>query len=85
MRLYDIRRQIDPVTNQPMIATILGPNGTFVKYNTGPDADAWEVSETKEPQNKGANFDIAKGHLLWPIPQDEITRSGDVLTQNPGY
>ncbi len=82
MRLYDIRRQIDPATGKPMIASILGPNGSFVKYNTGPDADPWEVSETKEPQDKGINFDINK-HLLWPIPDDEINRSG--IAQNPGY
>ncbi|WP_418391401.1 hypothetical protein, partial [Akkermansia sp.] len=28
LRLFDIRRQIDPVTNQPVIAGLFGPNGS---------------------------------------------------------
>ena len=84
LRLYDIRRQIDPVANKPMVAVLMGPNGTFVKYNTGPNADPAELRNTGERQDKGYNFDISK-HLLWPIPQSEIDRSGGTLQQNPGY
>lgn len=84
LRLYDLRREIDPGTNKPMIATVMGPNGTFVKYNTGPDADKWETGNTGELQNKGIEFDINK-HLLWPIPQGEIDKSNKVIEQNPGY
>ena len=83
-RLYDIRRQIDPATGKPMIATIMGPNGTFVQYNLGPNADPVEANNTQELQNKGYFFDINK-HLLWPIPQTEIDRSMGTITQNPGY
>jgi hypothetical protein len=84
LRLYDLRRQIDPATNKPMIATVMGPNGTFVQYNLGPNADPDEVANTGELQNKGINFDINK-HLLWPIPQTEIDRSMGMVKQNPGY
>jgi len=84
LRLYDIRRQIDPVANKPVVAVLMGPEGTFVKYNLGPNADPDEVGNTGELQNKGINFDINK-HLLWPIPQTEIDRSMNVIKQNPGY
>jgi starch-binding outer membrane protein, SusD/RagB family len=33
---------------------------------------------------KGRNFDDSRDYLL-PIPQSEIDKSNDVLTQNPGY
>jgi len=85
MRLYDLRRQIDPATGKPMIATVMGPNGTFVQYNMDVNRqDAWESGNTTEAQNKGFAFDINK-HLLWPIPQTEIDRSGGKITQNPNY
>ena len=84
IRLYDLRRQIDPVSGKPMIAVVMGPNGTFVKYNTGPDADPDEAGNTRERQDKGIMFDESK-HLLWPIPQADIDRSMGVIKQNPGY
>jgi len=83
MRLYDLRREIDPVQNKKMIDVVMGPSGTFVKYNaTG--VDYWEKIHTKEPSNKGAAFTEGKNEL-WPIPQSEIDRSGGKLSQNPGY
>ena len=84
LRLYDIRRQIDPATNQPVIAGLFGPNGSFVHYNTVESTDEYETSNLKELQDKGINFDINK-HLLWPIPQSEIDRSFGQITQNPNY
>lgn len=84
MRMNDLRREIDPVQNKPMLAVVMGPQGTFVQYNLGPNADPVEVSNTGERQDKGINFDIEK-HLLWPIPQSEIDRSDGVIEQNPGY
>ena len=84
LRLYDIRRQIDPATNQPVIAGLFGPNGSFVHYNTDESTDEYETSNLKELQDKGINFDINK-HLLWPIPQSEIDRSFGQITQNPNY
>lgn len=84
LRLYDIRREIDPDTNQPVICSIMGPNGSFVKYNTTISTDPYETKNLKELQNKGINFDPSK-HLLWPIPQFDIDRSNGTLSQNPGY
>jgi hypothetical protein len=84
LRLYDIRRQIDPATNKPVIEGLLGPNGTFVKYNTVTSVDAAETGNLGERQDKGIMFDAGK-HLLWPIPQAEIDRSMGVVEQNPNY
>ena len=81
-RIYDLRRQkIDGV---PRIATILGPEGSFVKYNTEESKDQFETTNLQEPQDKGILFDVNK-HLLWPIPPNEIQRSSGNITQNPGY
>jgi hypothetical protein len=84
LRLYDIRRQIDPATQKTVIEGLMGPNGSFVKYNTQTSTDAAELSNLVERQDKGILFDPAK-HLLWPIPQSEIDRSMGTVTQNPRY
>lgn len=84
IRLYDIRRQIDPATNKPMIATLMGPQGTFVLYNTTISTDKYETTNRGELQDKGVNFDITK-HLVWPLPQSEIDRSNGLIKQNPNY
>jgi hypothetical protein len=83
MRLYDLRREIDPVTNKQMIDVVMGATGTFVQYNaTNPDY--WEKVHVKEASDKGSFFKEGKNEL-WPIPQAEIDRSSGKLTQNPGY
>ncbi|HEY4109111.1 RagB/SusD family nutrient uptake outer membrane protein [Puia sp.] len=82
-RLYDLRRWKDQ-SGTPVINSILGPNGSFVRYNTQTSTDIFETHNTIEPQNKGAHFNPAI-HLLWPIPTSEIVASGSVLKQNPGY
>ena len=84
LRLFDIRRQIDPATNKPVISGLMGPNGSFVLYNTAQSSDEYETTNKKELQDKGINFDPNK-HLLWPIPQSEIDRSFGKITQNPNY
>lgn len=84
LRLYDIRREIDPSTSKPVIASLLGPSGTFVLYNTTSSKDKNEITNLKELQDKGMHFDINK-NLLWPIPQSEIDRSQGLITQNPNY
>lgn len=84
LRLFDIRRQIDPTTNKPVIAGLFGPNGSFVLYNTTQSTDKYETTNKKELQDKGVNFDLNK-HMLWPIPQSEIDRSSGKITQNPNY
>jgi starch-binding outer membrane protein, SusD/RagB family len=82
-RLYDLRRWKDQ-GGKPVINSILGPNGSFVKYNTQLSTDYWEVNNKTEPQNKGINFNPAI-HLLWPIPNSEIIASEGAVEQNPGY
>jgi hypothetical protein len=82
-RLYDIRRWKDQ-SGKPVINSILGPNGSFVKYNTQTSTDVWEKNNIYEPQNKGANFNPAI-HLLWPIPTLSLITSEGVIKQNPGY
>lgn len=84
LRLFDIRREIDPETNKPVIAGLFGPNGSFVLYNTTESTDQYETTNKKELQDKGINFDLSK-HTVWPIPQSEIDRSSGVITQNPNY
>ena len=69
---------------QPVINSIMGPNGSFVKYNTQTSTDFWEVNNKTEPQNKGYNFNPAM-HLLWPIPNSEVVASEGAVQQNPGY
>ncbi|GGD03633.1 RagB/SusD family nutrient uptake outer membrane protein [Hyunsoonleella pacifica] len=81
-RLYDIRRQ--KINGVPRIASILGPNGSFVKYNTEESTDPFETTNLLEPQNSGTLFD-PDVHMLWPIPPDEIQLSRGNITQNPGY
>lgn len=81
-RLFDLRRQ--KLNGEPRIASILGPNGTFVKYNTEVSTDSFETTNLGEPQNKGALFDV-NVHMLWPIPPEEIQLSRGNITQNPGY
>lgn len=82
-RLYDLRRWKDQ-SGTPVINSILGPNGSFVKYNTQISKDLWETSNTIEPQNKGYNFNPSI-HMLWPIPNIQVVSSEGVIKQNPGY
>jgi hypothetical protein len=82
-RLYDIRRWKDQ-SGQPVINSIMGPNGSFVKYNTQTSTDPYETINLNEPQNKGFYFTPGKNNL-WPIPTKEIIASGGNITQNPGY
>jgi len=82
-RLYDLRRWKDQ-GGTPVINSILGPNGSFVKYNTQLSTDLYETKNTIEAQNKGIHFNPAI-HSLWPIPNSEIVASGGVIKQNPGY
>lgn len=82
-RLYDIRRWKDE-QGKPVINSIFGPDGSFVKYNTEISKDPYETTNSNEAQNKGYNF-VAGKHNLWPIPTSEILSSKGKITQNPGY
>ncbi|RED50333.1 RagB/SusD family nutrient uptake outer membrane protein [Seonamhaeicola aphaedonensis] len=81
-RLYDLRRQ--KINGVPRIALILGPNGSFVKYNTEESTDPFETTNLLESQDSGALFD-PDIHMLWPVPPREIQLSRGNITQNPGY
>jgi hypothetical protein len=82
-RLYDIRRWKDQSGN-PVINSIMGPNGSFVVYNTKLSTDYFETNNPLEPRDEGIHFNPAV-HLLWPIPNSQIVVSGGVIKQNPGY
>jgi hypothetical protein len=82
-RLYDLRRWKDEGGN-PVINSVLGPNGSFVQYNTQISTDPFETHNPKEPQNKGYYFNPSI-HRLWPIPMKQLIYSNGVVKQNPGY
>lgn len=81
-RLFDLRRQ--KINGVPRISLLMGPNGSFVKYNTEESIDPFETTNLNEGQDKGVYFDI-NTHLLWPIPPEEIQLSRGNIEQNPGY
>jgi len=81
-RLYDLRRQ--KIGGVPRIALILGPNGSWVKYNTEVSTDPFETTNLLESQDSGKLFN-PNIHLLWPIPPEEIQLSRGKIVQNPGY
>lgn len=82
-RLYDIRRWTCD-NGKKMMCNIMGPQGSFVLYNTGPDADKYEAWNQGETSDKGIRFNESRD-LLWPIPIYEIQHSNDAIKQNPGW
>lgn len=82
-RLFDIRRWKDS-NGKPAICNIMGPNGSWVRYNLHESTDPYETSNLKEPQNEGYDFQEPRD-LLFPIPNTEIVQSNGSLEQNPGY
>ncbi|GEP98397.1 RagB/SusD family nutrient uptake outer membrane protein [Chitinophaga cymbidii] len=82
-RLYDIRRWKD-ASGKPVINSIMGPNGSFVKYNTETSTDAMEKNNPLERQDKGINFD-PEIHRLWPIPASQVLLAEGAVEQNFGY
>lgn len=82
-RLYDLRRWKNQ-SGTPVINTVMGPNGSFVNYNTVTSTDKYEKGNLNEAQNKGFSF-VAGKHNLWPIPSKEIIASEGRITQNTGY
>ena len=82
-RLYDIRRW-NADNGKKVIENIMGPNGSFVTYNLGPDADIYEHYNQGETSDKGTRF-TAPRDLLWPIPQYEVQHSNGAIKQNQDY
>lgn len=83
-RLYDIRRWKDD-NGKPVIANLMGENGSFVKWNTDPATrDAMEWDNQGEASDKGKSFREDRD-LLFPIPLYEVTISNGSIEQNPNW
>lgn len=83
-RLYDIRRWQDD-NGKPVIANLMGENGSFVKWNTDPATrDAMEWDNQGEASDKGKSFREDRD-LLFPIPLYEVTMSNGSIEQNPNW
>ena len=83
-RLYDIRRWTDD-NGKKMISNLMGPDGTFVKWNTDEATrDALEWDNQGEASDKGRSF-IESRDMVFPIPLYEITMSNGTIEQNPGW
>lgn len=80
-RWDDIRRIT--INGKKLIASLMGPNGTFVKYNTSINTDPVETAGHREALNKGYYFKEGVNEL-WPIPASALN-SNSALTQNNGY
>lgn len=82
-RLYDLRRW-DCENGKKMMCNVFGPEGSFVKYNLGPNADMYEAWNQVESSDKGIRFDENRD-LLFPIPLYEIQHGNGAIKQNPGW
>ena len=83
-RLYDIRRWTDD-NGKKMISNLMGPDGTFVKWNTDEATrDALEWENQGEASDKGSGFTESRD-MVFPIPLYEITMSNGSIIQNPGW
>lgn len=80
-RWDDIRRIT--INGKKLIALLMGPNGTFVKYNTTTNTDPIEKAGHRESINKGYYFKEGVNEL-WPFPATAIN-ANSALVQNPGY
>lgn len=80
-RWDDIRRIT--VGGKKLITRLMGPDGSFVRYNTTINTDPVETAGHREPLNKGYYFKEGV-HELWPIPANALNNNS-ALTQNHGY
>ena len=83
-RIYDLRRWKDD-NGDPVIWSVFGPEGSFVKRNTNEaTADPIEWANQVEPSTKGSTFTRGRDELF-PIPDIEVVKSEGRLVQNPGF
>ncbi|WP_101690296.1 RagB/SusD family nutrient uptake outer membrane protein [Dysgonomonas massiliensis] len=82
-RLYDIRRWTD-TNGKKVICNLFGKNGSFVIYNTVTSTDPYETTNQGERSDKGINFQEDRD-LVFPIPENEVTRSNGSIAQNPNF
>ncbi len=72
-------------TERKLFCNLMGPNGTFVKWNTDEATrDALEWDNQGEASNKGISFSENRD-MVFPIPLYEITMSNGSIVQNPGW
>lgn len=82
-RLFDLRRwKMDD--GRTMLEHVMGPHGTFVKYNMEESTDEFETNNQIEPSNKGMLFNPERD-LLFPIPYNDVQLSGGIIEQNPNF
>ena len=82
-RLFDLRRwKMDD--GRTMLEHVMGPDGTFVKYNMEESTDEFETTNQIEPSTKGTSFNSQRD-LLFPIPYNDVQLSGGIIEQNPGF
>ncbi len=82
-RLFDLRRWTDD-NGKKALANIMGPNGSFVKYNMEESTDEYELTNKGENSNKGITFQENRD-LLFPIPNSEVVLSRYSIQQNPNF
>ena len=82
-RLYDIRRWTDD-NGKKMVCNLMGASGSFVRWNTGTNADPIEAANQNESSDKGLTFQENRD-LVFPIPLYEVTMSEGRIQQNPGW
>ncbi len=73
-RWDEMRRTKHPVDGRPMIYHIMGPQGSFVLYNTEQNTDYWEKDSPyaeSEPSDKGIDF--VQGAEWMPIPARDLS------------
>ena len=80
----EILKGINLTVNPGEVHAIMGPNGSFVIYNTKESTDTYELGNQKESSSKGRNFKEERD-LVYPIPTTEISQSNGSIVQNPGY
>ena len=71
-------------SGKSVMSDIMGPNGSFVIYNTKESTDTYELGNQKESSSKGRDFKEERD-LVYPIPTTEISQSNGSIVQNPGY
>ena len=81
-RWDDIRRI--KINGKKLITSLMGPNGSFVNYNTTLNTDPVETKPHRESRSKGSEFKEGKNEL-WPIPRTVIQATNGKVTQNNGY
>lgn len=82
-RLFDLRRW-DDENGKKALCNIMGPDGSFVRYNVYESTDEFETSNQKENSNKGINFQEDRD-LLFPIPHTDVIQSQGAIEQNPNF